>query len=176
MQILLGVIAFVYLGSTLTCFFVKANYSYKNWLPTLSFIAICCVGLAIGFVYKNRWLGVDIYFVPSISMHPILKPGEFILVDSWAYQKHLPQKKDIVVFQQNNEKQWLVKRIATWPNGSLSIDGKYYLLGDNAKSSVDSRRFGGIPQEQIQGKVKLVLLSINAERQMVERSHLKPIQ
>lgn len=65
---------------------------------------------------------------------------------------------------------------ATWPNGSLNIDGMYYLLGDNANASEDSRRFGGIPQEQIQGKVKLVLLGINAQHQLVENSYLKPVQ
>lgn len=173
---LLIAIAFIYLGSTLCCVAVKTNYSYKNWLSTLSFIAISCVGLAIGFAYKHRWLGVDIYFVPSASMYPTLKPGEFILVDTWAYQSQGPQEKDIVVFKQHNTQQWLVKRIATWPNGSLFMDGRYYLLGDNANASEDSRRFGGISQKQISGKVKLVLLGINAQHQLIENSYLKPVQ
>lgn len=82
----------------------------------------------------------------------------------------------MVVFQQNSAQLWLVKRIAMWPNGLLNIDGNYYMLGDNASASMDSRRFGGIPQEGILGKVKLVLLGINAQQQLVENSYLKPVQ
>lgn len=130
----------------------------------------------MGFVYKHRWLGLDIYFVPSMSMYPTLKPGEFILVDTWTYQEQLPLEKHIVVFKQGNEPEWLVKRIARWPNGLLNIDGSYYMLGDNAVASMDSRRFGGIPQERIVGKVKLVLLGINAQQQLVGNSYLKPVQ
>jgi len=40
----------------------------------------------------------------------------------------------------------------------------------------DSRRFGGIPQALIIGKVKLVILGINAQHQIVESSYLKPVQ
>lgn len=169
-------IVFIYLGSTLACLIVKAHHPYKHLLPTLSFIILGGVGFVTGFIYKHYWLGIGIYFVPSMSMYPTLKPGEFILVDTWTYHKDQPQEKDVVVFQQREEQQWLVKRIATWPNGSLNNDGMYYVLGDNANASEDSRRFGGIPYERIQGKVKLVLLGINAQQKIVENSHLKPVQ
>ena len=139
--ILLKVIAFTYLISTLACLVVKVHYSYKNWLAILGFVVICSLGLTSGFIYKHYWLGVDIYFVPTPSMFPTLKPGEFILVDTWAYAKYLPQEKDVVVFQQNSAQLWLVKRIATWPDGSLMNDSKFYLLGDNANASEDSRYF-----------------------------------
>jgi signal peptidase I len=109
-------------------------------------------------------------------MNPTLKPGEFILVDTWAYQPQGPQEKDIVVFQQHNTQQWLVKRIATWPNGALIMDGRYYLLGDNASVSHDSRYFGGIPQALIIGKVKLVLVGITHKHQLVDNSYLKNVQ
>lgn len=175
-KISLIAIAFIHLGSILTCFVINAGNSYKHRLRTLSFIIICSAGLVIGFIYKHYWLGVGIYFVPSMSMSPTLKPGEFILVDTWAYQTHLPQEKDVVVFRQNDQQEWLVKRIAVWPNGLLNIDGNCYMLGDNAVASMDSRRFGGIPQERIVGKVKLVLLGINAQQQMVKNSELKPVQ
>ncbi len=175
-KISLIIIAFIYLGNTLTCLVVKTGSSYKHRLRTLSFILICGAGLVIGFIYKHYWLGVGVYFVPSMSMYPTLKPGEFILVDAWAYQTHLPLEKDVVVFRQNDQQEWLVKRIAIWPNGLLNIDGNYYMLGDNASASMDSRRFGGIPRERIVGKVKLVLLGINAQHQRIENSYLKPVQ
>lgn len=172
----LVVIVFIYLGSTLACFVVKAHQPYKHLLPSLSIIILCGVGFVTGFIYKHYWLGIGIYFVPSMSMYPTLKPGEFILVDTWAYKKYQPQEKDVVVFQQREEQQWLVKRIAIWPNGSLNNDGMYYVLGDNANASEDSRRFGGIPYERIQGKVKLVLVGINAQHQLLENSYLKTVQ
>ena len=54
--------------------------------------------MAMGFVFKDRWLGIHLYFIPSPSMVPALFPGDIILVDTWAYKNHAPQLGDIVIF------------------------------------------------------------------------------
>lgn len=167
--------AFIYLASTVACLVSKTNQT-TPWLKTFGFILLCSSGLATGFIFKQHWLGVGVYFVPSMSMHPTLKPGEFILVDTWGFQDNYPKEKEVVVFQHNTEHQWLVKRIGTWPDGQLVKDGGYFVLGDNQKASRDSRSFGSIHQEQIIGKVKLVLLGINQKHQLLENSYLKPVQ
>jgi len=109
-------------------------------------------------------------------MHPTLKPGQFILVDTWAYQQQPPQQKDVVVFEHDTECLWLVKRISNWPDGQFQHNDLFYVLGDNRAASRDSRRFGGIEQEQIVGKVKLVLLGIDQKHQLVADSFLQPVQ
>jgi signal peptidase I len=40
-------------------------------------------GFTSGYIYKHHWLGVHLYFVPSMSMYPTLKPP--LWQDSWHY-------------------------------------------------------------------------------------------
>jgi type IV secretory pathway protease TraF len=82
---------------------------------------------------------------------------------------------DVVVFQQNNAKQRLVKRIARWPDGELQYNNNWFVMGDNRNASVDSRTFGGIAGKQFVGQVKLVLLSIDQHYNFIENNFLKPV-
>lgn len=174
----------IHLLSTAYCFSLKPQGEAKPlWFNAIAagvFIMISSILFIAGFVYKDKWLGVHIYFVPSMSMHPTLKPGEFIFIDTWQYQEADPKLNDVVVFRQKRsgkgDEQWLVKRIANWPGGNLSNREGWYVLGDNSSNSQDSRYFGGIQQDQILGKVKLVLLGINQHHHLQPESYLKPIQ
>jgi len=177
-QISLGLILFIYLLSAVLCFnnpsATSANRS-ETAIRTVALFFICFCIWTAGFVYKQAWLGTGIYFVPSDSMAPTLNPGEFILVDTWAYRGHPPEQGDVVVFHYSEEMQWLVKRVGTWPDGKLAKNNEYYLLGDNAISSHDSRYFGGVTGNRIIGKVKLVLLGIDHDHQIVIDSFLKAV-
>jgi len=168
------VIGFLYLVSSLACLFVQAR-STKLWLPTLGFLLICCTGFATGFIYKQHWLGVGIYFVPSMSMHPALKPGQFIILDTWAYHNETPLLNDVVVFEHGIENQHLVKRITLWPNGELTKKELWYVMGDNRKASQDSRYFGGVATEQLIGKVKLVLVAFDKNKPLNIDIVLSPV-
>lgn len=167
----------IYVFSTVACITLKTikKTPWRNGIITTLFVIICLSGLTAGFINKDKWLGVHIYFVPSMSMYPTLKPGEFILVDTWQYQTSQPEAHDVVVFQ-HPQQQWLVKRIGLWPEGELNKNDQFYLLGDNSNASQDSRHFGGIEENQIIGKVKLVLLGINQHHQRLSDSYLKPVQ
>lgn len=178
-EISIGLIIFVYLMSTYFCLTFKTQYCFKAYqrgLMVIGFILVSIGGFTAAYLYKHQWLGFGIYFVPSMSMHPTLKPGQFILVDTWVYKNEQPTKGDIVVFQHRAENQWLVKRIADWPVNRKPKNESYYVLGDNAKASHDSRRFGGIKREKFVGKVKLVLFGINHKHQIVKNSYLQHIQ
>jgi len=171
----LGVIALVYLVNTLTCLFSDAKSAKPRMLLTIGFMLIFGTGFTSGYIYKHHWLGVHLYFVPSMSMYPTLKPGEFILLDTWAYQDKTPSLNDVVVFEHGIEKQHLVKRIRPWPNGGLTKETLWYVMGDNRSSSQDSRYFGGIASEQLLGKVKLVLIALDKEHLMSVDVVLTPV-
>ena len=134
------------------------------------FIGLSAGLLALGFGYKPQLLGVHVYFVPSPSMVPTLKPGQFILIDTWIYDDETPSIGDVVVFRHQESEQWLVKRISPWPDGKAQHNDQWYMLGDNGSQSRDSRYFGGIATDQIVGQVKMILAGIDKDNQMLPDS------
>lgn len=85
------------------------------------------------------------YICEGNSMNPILSDGEIVLVDRNAEI----EIGDIVVakhpLEQTSE---IVKRIAR-----INEHGHYFLVGDNADDSNDSREFGAVTRKYIKGKV-----------------------
>jgi nickel-type superoxide dismutase maturation protease len=87
--------------------------------------------------------------VVGMSMVPLLKPGEQILVDPQAYLDSLPEINDVVVaIHPSRSDLQIIKRVAL-----VQEDGSCFLKGDNPGESTDSRSFGFISGEQILGKV-----------------------
>ena len=83
------------------------------------------------------------------SMQPFLSPGEDILVDPYAYHKHLPRINDIVVTKHPQlNKLMIVKRVS-----AIDRNGHYFLTGDNPTASTDSRHWGVVKRLDIAGKV-----------------------
>lgn len=140
---------------------------------------LCVGGFSVGFMYKDNWLGIHIYFVPSMSMYPTLKPGQFIVVDTWAYLNETPEIDDVVVFANKEEQSqatWLVKRIGNSPDQTQQPANLWYMLGDNQASSHDSRYFGGIPTQNIIGQVKLILVGIDSHNNVINDSTLQVVK
>jgi len=85
------------------------------------------------------------YVCEGRSMNPTLKDGEVVLVDRDAKI----EVGDIVVakhpLEQTSE---VVKRVAR-----INERGHYFLVGDNADDSEDSRHYGAVTREYIKGKV-----------------------
>ncbi len=83
------------------------------------------------------------------SMLPLLKQGEEILIDPYAYRKSPPQINDVVITSHPcNPQLTIVKRVI-----EVTIDGSCFLTGDNPPASVDSRHWGMVDQNKIVGKV-----------------------
>ena len=130
----------------------------KHVFITFAYILSSFIVLMILFIYKNFIFGIQIYYIPSVSMHPTLKKGDIILVDTWAFDSRNPKSGDIVIFKLVKKKGYFVKRVSKWPNSqALKKQGKWYVLGDNHKKSTDSRKFGGINKNQIKGKVTQII-------------------
>ena len=87
--------------------------------------------------------------VDQRSMSPALDPGDYVLVNRWAYAFREPEVGDLVVFHDpERPRVYLCKRIA-----QSAGPGSYIVLGDNEAVSRDSRWFGPIPRALIVGKV-----------------------
>ena len=97
-------------------------------------------------------------YVPSSSMEPTLKQGSVIL--GIRLYKDI-QVGDIIVFV--HDRKLLVKRVAATGGDTVSIhdeehlvpDDHYYVLGDNAGNSYDSRFWPSpfVPEKDIIAKV-----------------------
>ncbi len=78
-------------------------------------------------------------------MIPSYSENDSVIVSSISYMFIKPKKGDVVLFERNNK--FYVKRIK-------HIKGsEFFLVGDNEKDSLDSRKFGLINREQIKGKI-----------------------
>jgi nickel-type superoxide dismutase maturation protease len=82
--------------------------------------------------------------VRDTSMQPALRPGDRLLVLTWAQ----PQQDDVIVFR---DPEWnstfTVKRVA-----SVTPEGEFVVRGDNPNVSRDSRHFGPVPRSLIVGR------------------------
>ncbi len=84
-------------------------------------------------------------------MSPDLDPGDYVIVNRWAYRTREPSIGDLVVLRDpEREGRYLCKRIADVPSS-----GVYSVRGDNEAVSRDSRTFGPVPRDLIVGKVWL---------------------
>lgn len=156
LEIMLALVALIHGASAISAVSVAVAPFSKIRRGTLSAGLLgCSLVLAVGlFIGKASLLGVNLYYIPSASMYPTLKPGDFIVVDTWAYRGSAPEINDIVTFMLPNKPgHVMVKRIA----GTEVAGASYTLLGDNPHDSQDSRQFGAIKASDITGKVIHIL-------------------
>ena len=78
------------------------------------------------------------------SMIPTFKENDVVLVNRLSYFLSPPKIGDLIILKRG---QYMIKRIKEIKND------EYFVVGDNKKESVDSRRFGWIDREDIVGKV-----------------------
>ncbi len=82
-------------------------------------------------------------------MVPILKPGDEVLADPFAYRRSHPQPGDIVIARHPLRSDvYLIKRVS-----AVLDDGRCHLDGDNPAESTDSRAFGMVAAEHLRGRV-----------------------
>ncbi len=88
-----------------------------------------------------------IYRVAERSMEPSIMEGSYVIVNCWP----LRMRRDDVVVAKDPYGRIIVKRV------KRVKDGKLFLVGDNARRSIDSRRFGWVDMERAFGKVIAVV-------------------
>lgn len=97
-------------------------------------------------------------------MRPALQPGDRLLVDPAAYRRTPPQRGEIVVLvDPEDRRRWLIKRVAAvagdpFPGRPVPGDdgrvpaGGVYVLADDHAVGRDSRTFGPVPLTSIVGR------------------------
>lgn len=78
-------------------------------------------------------------------MLPTYEPGQSIVCFNWSYFFSDPKVGDVVVAKQGNR--LVVKRI------SKVFRNQLFLVGDNHRSSTDSRQLGSVYKSAIIGRV-----------------------
>ena len=85
------------------------------------------------------------YEVEGRSMLPALRPGDWVIVDRGG----ATSPGTIVLAPDPREPQrTIAKRVAGIEGGAA------WLLGDNPPASTDSRTFGAVPLDELQGRVR----------------------
>ena len=86
--------------------------------------------------------------VEGDSMAPLLRDGDWILVDPDAYRVRLARPRELVIVADPRDPQRvLVKRVAGVDPGGL-----LELAGDNPGASTDSRVFGPVDPGSVRGR------------------------
>ena len=95
-------------------------------------------------------------------MAPALNPGELVLVRDGEYRLREPRLGEIVAARPAGlGGRALLKRIAALPNTRVALEGRewrlgaeqFFLLGDHAEQSIDSRIFGPVARQELLGPV-----------------------
>ena len=105
----------------------------------------------------------DIGHLRETSMLPTIEPGDFLVAQQWGART----KQGTIVLIVRDEKPGnpMVKRITGEPGDRVRIpdtgevhtllDDEYWVTGDNAFDSFDSRAFGPVRRHEIQGVIVL---------------------
>ena len=132
--------------------------------------------------HKQFWIPPHILY-----MEPYTKPASMVNPDifprgmSWNEDNYgpiiVPKKGYTIQLNTNNVEQWEIiidreygKRVVAVNNGIVTIEGKpvvsytfkkdyYFMMGDNRDDSADSRYWGFVPSDNIEGEAFIVLFS-----------------
>lgn len=108
--------------------------------------AALAAATAVGVAGWRILRHLDAVEVTGRSMHPTLKLGDRLLVETWTYRRRSPRVGEVVVAPDPREPtRELIKRVAAVEDEQVT------LRGDAAKST-DSRRFGSIPVADVRAR------------------------
>ncbi|HXV76359.1 MAG TPA: nickel-type superoxide dismutase maturation protease [Candidatus Polarisedimenticolaceae bacterium] len=114
----------------------------------LPLLACVLAVLATATWLATIWLGRPAV-VAGRSMEPSLRDGDRVIVDLWTYDRRPPRVGEVVLISApETDGAWIVKRVAR-----RGARGELWLLGDNPRSSLDSRQWGWLPADRVVGRV-----------------------
>jgi signal peptidase I len=115
--------------------------------------AALIIGAAASLLRGRVTLPITRYVVDGPSMEPAYRAGDRLLVNRLAYRTQGPRPGDAVVLRDPEDSaRLLLKRIAATPRPAGEVPRRYFVIGDNAGASRDSRQFGHVTRKAIIGK------------------------
>lgn len=133
-------------------FWVMNRLLLKRDEGVIEFLA--SLGPIFGLVLVLRSFVLEPFQIPSKSMVPTLKVGDFIVVNKWTYGLRLPvlrnkffdvgspQRGDVVVFFPPHESRYFIKRLVGLPGDKISIiNGTLFVNNEmikQTKSDIES--------------------------------------
>ena len=164
-------------------FWVMNRLLLKRDEGVIEFLA--SLGPIFGLVLVLRSFVLEPFQIPSKSMVPTLKVGDFIVVNKWTYGLRLPvlrnkfldvgnpERGDVVVFFPPHESRYFIKRLVGLPGDKISIiNGTLFVNNEmieqtisdiepgNSRSVVMSEKLG-VKQFAIQKNLRPSRLSQN---------------
>ncbi len=131
----------------------------QHWLVYLIFTFVLGLLITSTLHFRAKLFGYETFVLPSRSMANTLLPGDYIIVDTWAYANTEPKRGDIIVFKYpNNPKTFFTKRLIAIPGdavsmskGRVKIDNKwiseaYVLPINNTITSTKIYEMGDVPE------------------------------
>ncbi len=132
--------------------------------------------------HKQFWIPTHILYLASYTKPAsMINPDIFPRGMPWNEDNYgpliVPKKGYTIQLNKNNVEQWEIiidreygKRVVAVNNGVVTIEGKpvttytfkknyYFMMGDNRDDSADSRYWGFVPEDNIEGEAFLVLFS-----------------
>ena len=133
----------------ITAFFWLLN---RFWVKTDEGIIEFLGSLApvLGLVLILRSFIIEPFQIPSKSMVPTLKVGDFILVSKWNYGIRLPvvrtklfdvdtpKRGDVIVFFPPHETRYFIKRLVGLPGDKISLINGILYVNNEAMSQESS--------------------------------------
>jgi len=144
----------------ITAFFWLLN---RFWIKTGEGIIEFLGSLApvLGLVLILRSFIIEPFQIPSKSMVPTLKVGDFILVSKWNYGIRLPvvrtklfdvdtpKRGDVIVFFPPHETRYFIKRLVGLPGDKISVINGILYVNNEAMSQESSLVEPGAPRSQV---------------------------
>jgi signal peptidase I len=133
----------------------------REALRTTLQVTLALVLVAVVVLLVTRFIAVP-WVVSGISMSPTLEPGDRVIVDLWSYRRRGPRSGEVALLDGPSGIPLVKRVVAERPPGAPespaipplgSGEELWFVVGDNATVSRDSRRFGPVPRHRFRGRV-----------------------
>src|SRR5690554_7018533 len=125
-SLLLTLAGLLMLGVGLRKYHLSSKFPRRNaWLVDAAIGSIC-----LALAATNSFL-FSIYYIPSESMTPLLKPGDWVLVKKSGVDRSIDYLRNkVVVLKEPASGTTYIKRIIAGPGDQVSWDGERLLVNE----------------------------------------------